>query len=393
MKDEKSFAWECTIGHNSPPQFCRSGAVGIKTLASGAEVVLAPSAHDHALYRNSGATIIRQWNLTKSSNHSFACHETPAFFINIPYSNTFDGKVNYYHYHVDVLLPLFVAFQRASLVENGHEGALVSAVVIPTVSTLQWHSSTLSDHDGSPFEWDTQAFKDPKAHWVQSLQTMTDFPLMPFSSTTDFRGIVEEGRRIAWPCFSSAYFGLPSVEHPAPSTVRRFVEFMRSRLKLRAEPVPCDASDEIGLVRRSNRRLLLNEADLIKAVANATGATIRLLDFGKNGFRADIASMQTLRVLIGIQGSGLINGWYLPPQSGVVVLYQYGAWDVFDEYLSPRGPYAFWANGDPAKSFCNRTVDRFCDSPDTIVDIGAAVEVIYGSLMASRRHCSAEKEL
>ena len=114
VKDEKSFAWECAIGHNSPPQFCRSGAVGIKTLASGAEVVLAPSAHDHALYRNSGATIIRQWNLTKSSNHSFACHETPAFFINIPYSNTFDGKVNYYHYHVDVLLPLFVAFQRAS---------------------------------------------------------------------------------------------------------------------------------------------------------------------------------------------------------------------------------------------------------------------------------------
>ena len=59
--------------------------------------------------------------------------------------------------------------------------------------------------------------------------------------------------------------------------------------------------------------------------------------------------------------------------------------------FSPRGPYAFWANGDPAKSFCNRTVDRFCDSPDTIVDIDAAVKVIVESLMASRRHCSRRK--
>jgi hypothetical protein len=134
--------------------------------------------------------------------------------------------------------------------------------------------------------------------------------------------------------------------------------------------------------------VLLNDAEIASAVHNATGAVVKWLNFGEHGFLEDVSSLQNLRVLVGGQGSGLINGWYLPPGSAVVVLYQYGAWDVFEEFLKPRGPYLWWVNQEESKSFCNRTIDRFCDSPDTLVDIPQAVSVIVDALKQSRSHCA-----
>ena len=389
--------WRCSAGHNIPPQYCTADlGLGLRILDQGADIYLLSSAaagvpsSPAAASPVRGSSGARQWNVSAAppagapfDSTTSACHDMEAFFIVIPYNDAFDGKVNYYHYHVDVLLPLFVAFQRTSLLGNEVGDGRVRALILPTVSRLDWHSSPSPMESGAlpPFNWYTAAFSDPTSHWVRALQTMTDEPLLPFSADGLGRMRGQE------PCFSSARFGLPSLEHPAPSTVKRFVGFMRSRLRLRDDPVPCDAPDEIGLVRRTNRRLLLNEEELVKAITDATGATVRLLNFG-NGYESDVASVQSLRVLLGVQGSGLINGWYLPPRSGVVVLYQLGAWDVFEEYLAPRGPYSYWINGDPARSFCNKSIDRFCDSPDTLVDISEAVGVIRDSLAASRRHCN-----
>jgi hypothetical protein len=384
----RGLEWECAIGHNSPPQFCTGRSVRVTVFDTGAEVTVPSSSHRDAVV---GESVIGQWNVTvgegaaSSASSARTCGDAPAFFFVIPYNDAFDGKVNYYHYHVDVLLPLFVAFQRKAVLGGGG-GHQVSALLVPTVSRLDWHSSSSSSSSSSlsssrAFDWNSPAFSDPETHWVRALQAMTDEPLQPFAAGGLGRMAGVQS------CFPSAHFGLPSVEHPSSSTVKRFVKFMRSRLRLPDSPVPCDAADEIGLVRRTNRRLLLNEAELVASVVAATGATVRFLDFG-SGYEADVAAVQSLRVLLGVQGSGLINGWYLPPHSGVVVLYQLGAWDVFDEYLTPRGPYSYWTNGDPDRSFCNKTIDRFCDSPDTLVDIPAATKVIVDSLAASRQHCN-----
>ena len=98
-------------------------------------------------------------------------------------------------------------------------------------------------------------------------------------------------------------------------------------------------------------------------------------------------SFSTEVPVVGIQGSGLINGWYLRPRSGTVVLYQFGGWDVFEEYLGPLGNYRYWVNGDEARSFCNRTSDPYCDSPDTEVDVSEAVAIVSEALATSRAHC------
>lgn len=132
---------------------------------------------------------------------------------------------------------------------------------------------------------------------------------------------------------------------------------------------------------------MVNEAELVAALEQQLGVEVRMLDFGKRPFEEEVASLQDVRVLFGMQGSGLINGWYLPPQSGTVVLYQYGGWDVFEEYLGPLGNYAWWVNEDEGSSVCNHAIDPFCDSPDTVVDVEAALRILGRALATSRAHC------
>jgi hypothetical protein len=172
--------------------------------------------------------------------------------------------------------------------------------------------------------------------------------------------------------------------------------------------------------QRTNRRILTNEEYLIKRIEKETGAKVTYVEFGKSekdtaeigddvndtetddGYHQgdsehlisnkstyvdDIMKIQKFRLLLGGQGSGLINGLYLRPSSSTMVLYQYQGWDVFHPYLKPIGGLYSWYNRDVSKSFCDQEIDPYCDSPDTEVNIEQVVEMVKLALKDSRSHC------
>jgi hypothetical protein len=156
--------------------------------------------------------------------------------------------------------------------------------------------------------------------------------------------------------------------------------------------------------QRTNRRILTNEDDLIKQIEKETGAKVTYVEFGKsekdtaeigddvNDTETDDGyhhqgDIQKFRLLLGGQGSGLINGLYLRPSSSTMVLYQYQGWDVFHPYLKPIGGLYSWYNRDVSKSFCDQEIDPYCDSPDTEVNIEQVVEMVKLALKDSRSHC------
>jgi len=91
--------------------------------------------------------------------------------------------------------------------------------------------------------------------------------------------------------------------------------------------------------------------------------------------------MADVAVLVGMQGAGMTNGLFLPAGAAAVVLYELGAVeDLFAELLRPRGPYLAWVNEHEENSVCDQAADRFCDSPDTVVDVGEFIEVLAKAL-------------
>eukprot|EP00614_Pseudopedinella_elastica_P027974 CAMPEP_0172626514 /NCGR_PEP_ID=MMETSP1068-20121228/150692_1 /TAXON_ID=35684 /ORGANISM="Pseudopedinella elastica, Strain CCMP716" /LENGTH=278 /DNA_ID=CAMNT_0013436143 /DNA_START=272 /DNA_END=1108 /DNA_ORIENTATION=+ len=268
---------------------------------------------------------------------------------------------------------------------------VIEAYLYPAVSNLEWVAEWKPNAETGPaIDWATHAFDDLGAFWMRILALMTDLPLRPMAGSN--KKVFPSGGGSAPVCHLNGAFGLPSVEHPSPPVVRRFAKFLRSRLGLSPEPVPCDHEDIIGFVKRTNRRIILNEVDLAEAVELATGARVRWLDFG-SGFDLDVGRVQDLRVMVGGQGSGLTNGLYLPSESPVVILYQYGGWDVFEEFLKPRGPLLWWTNSNASASVCNQSIDPLCDSPDTLVDIPEALAVIVRAFELSKSHCNKTRKL
>jgi len=370
--------FNCKKGHGLPPNFCSASPIVVVNSELGGSV-----AHPLklSLPNRKGGSVVEHWGISETSSladypHSYSCSSVPAFLIVVPYSEIISGNMNYYHFHVDVLLPLFSVLRDKGAIDA--KSQRVEAHIIPTVSN-QWLTSLSLGESISTIDWKTRAFDDSEKFWMQALALFSDVALKP---------LAESGPRFAT-CFTTAHFGLPSVEHPSHALMKRFVEFLRTRVGLVADeqPIPCDKPDVIGFVTRSNRRLLVNEDEVAAGIREATGATVKWLDFGNRGFLADIDSVQDLRVLVGGQGSGLINGLYLPAGSAVVVLYQFGGWDVFEEYLKPRGPYLWWVNQEESSSFCNQTLDRYCDSPDTVLDTPAVVSLLTDALKQARSHC------
>ena len=115
--------------------------------------------------------------------------------------------------------------------------------------------------------------------------------------------------------------------------------------------------------------MILNEKELLHAARTRLAARVEPLRFATMPFAAQVAAMTDVSVLVGMQGAGMTNGIFLPTDATAVVLYELGAVeDLFAELLRPRGPYLAWVNKHEANSVCDKAVDRFCDSPDTVVD-------------------------
>jgi hypothetical protein len=145
----------------------------------------------------------------------------------------------------------------------------------------------------------------------------------------------------------------------------------------------------IGLVIREGRRKIHNEAEFISLIHRAglewcqnrsigdvstCRITVPRIIFGKpppppplspsswSSIEQDIQQIQLLSVLIGLQGSGLINGLYLSSFTSVVVYYLNDDWPISSgdplEYLSARGPYLRYVNTDPDRVICPLTNDK-----------------------------------
>ena len=158
----------------------------------------------------------------------------------------------------------------------------------------------------------------------------------------------------------------------------------------------------VGVIARQSRRRVLNAPELISAASTiqqlwcdslgyakdneeACRVVIQLVEFGnKKPYEAiipqlaslpnthcrnqanatnhdsiycDMLMAQSLAVLMGVQGSGLINGLYMPKASCVVAYYPRDSWPVVSgdplATLSQRGPYIRYI--DPNPSECHGT--------------------------------------
>ena len=296
----------CERGHSGP--YCTVSSLGVTREGGGTIRLHHPSQRD-ALTTNDARNVHARWAVEPTTTNWVCSEDSPtAYFIHLPYSPLIGGRINYYQFHVDVLLPLIAAYaDAAKAADDAQVSKAPSAAwgagpfLFPAVSK-DWLAGTEA---GMAIDFTTGAFGDPKAFWVDTLEAISDYPLAPLAP---YDGVSELPG-----CFRSARFGLPSLEHPTPHTVVTSVGILRERLGLSGEmPLPCSAPDEITFVRRSNRRAILNEEELASAVSSSLGATVKWVDFG-SGFRRDLESLRMTRVLVGGQGSGLINGWYLPP--------------------------------------------------------------------------------
>ena len=124
----------CSRGHHRPPNHCTAQVVlEASTTRAGPPVLRAPLPLP-ALTELHGNSVVRQWNLTDErqceSVGSRQCTDTPAWFLVIPFHAQVDGGVNYYHHHVDVLLPLFVGMKKAGYVAGGKSDLSIALIPV-----------------------------------------------------------------------------------------------------------------------------------------------------------------------------------------------------------------------------------------------------------------------
>jgi hypothetical protein len=125
---------------------------------------------------------------------------------------------------------------------------------------------------------------------------------------------------------------------------------------------------------------------------------------------ADLTQIQLLSALIGLQGSGLINGLYLSRFTSVVVYYLNDGWPISSgdplELLSARGPYLTHINTDLSKVSCNLSDDQvslppplsprtltpveYCDSGDLRIDEETYARTITEALDRHQASCLKE---
>lgn len=163
----------------------------------------------------------------------------------------------------------------------------------------------------------------------------------------------------------------------------------------------------IGLVIREGRRKIQNEDEFLEIIKNTAHSwclnnsiyndsnceiTVKKVYFGKrkqpwgSNVETDIEQLQYLTVLIGLQGSGLINGLYVSPYTSVVVYYLNNGWPISSgdplEYIAARGPYIRHINTDPTKVLCHIQDDHVChfSSIDPYPVVSIVIVVISWSM-------------
>ncbi|ESP05688.1 hypothetical protein LOTGIDRAFT_228161 [Lottia gigantea] len=258
------------------------------------------------------------WSLTKSENTSSQCDEIldSGFFFPFYY---FRGGSNYHHLHFDILMPLYnyLYFHK----RNNKNTALFPGVETSRLQVVDWL---------------TPAFDDETKYWnhVISVFRYEDLSYIPVNGD-----LVNSNKNI---CVKAAHFGLPKADHTNSSFLKSFVQFVKNKLNVTHERL---SDQRVGLIKRSNRRRILNEELLIEKVREFVDA--ELVEFSGLTFQEQVNIVQQYSVLIGMNGAGLMNAIYLPPGSVTIQLVPYKA-EVDHKkqaaIYSARGPYLEWHN-------------------------------------------------
>ncbi|CAH1797584.1 unnamed protein product [Owenia fusiformis] len=275
---------------------------------------------------------------------------------------------NYFHLHYDMMLPLFAEIMKT----GSREG---TAAFLPTVESERLKK----------LNWDTVAFDDDSNYWVQTVKLL-------LGKHDAYRPMNDKLRTPGYTiCFKKAYFGSPRFEFDNRDVVRNFIKYAKQMHNITEYNIETPL---VGIISRSNRRRILNEADVVKALSEIVPTV--LIEFTGMTYREQVQLMQKYSVLIGMNGAGLMNALYLPKTSVAIQLVPYKAGLNFNEFgklLKSRGPYIEWHNqheeltvpmpGDPHR---NR--------PDTILHIDEMKELVTEALeLISKQKHNVKTEL
>ena len=138
----------------------------------------------------------------------------------------------------------------------------------------------------------------------------------------------------------------------------------------------------VALLVRRGRRRILNDRDVLQAMATAGRrwaseqgpvcgidsltpppylVEVESLEFGVTGssVSTDVMRVQGVAVLLGLQGSGLVNGLYMPAVATVVALYPSDGWPIVGgdplAVVGQRGPYFAVVNEDRSRVSCSHS--------------------------------------
>ncbi|XP_046370720.2 alpha-1,3-arabinosyltransferase XAT3-like [Haliotis rufescens] len=259
---------------------------------------------------------------------------------------------NYFHLHYDMMIPLFSELRKE---DKGKK-----IVLMPSVESVRLQA----------MYWETKAFHDTSKYWYQMLKVLaSSHTLLPL----DDRIQKSQGNI----CFKTINFGTPMYSSADKDLIIPYVQFIKEELGVRHHQI---SKDKVGIIKRTNRRRILNEGELVEAVSNI--ADVELVDFSRLSFKQQIEKVQEYSVLVGMNGAGLMNGLFLSPGAVTVQLVPFRAdlnFKEFGQLLKNRGPYLEWHN-EHANLSQELPNDPYHGQSDTTVQVGEFVELIKKAL-------------
>ena len=336
------------------------------------------------------------------------------------------GRLNYYHLHYDVLLPLHALLVGPLAVRSGAEGREIDALVeawrdgadadaddadaapvtlVPAVEHGVFHPTLPKGVD-----WGTNLFDrggGGPALWREALERLygacsgVGGSMAPLNDAT---------RRARAPlCFRSLLLGLPKVKHGDAALLRSYVAHTLASFGVEPGVVASGAPSAsasadargdgdgdgdgsgssssggrapplvVGFVVRRGRRKVLNVAELLTAcvalgVERGEEWACERVDFDGMTLGEQVARVQRFSVLVGMQGAGMINGMWLPRGAAALVLFQLNpSGDHFRKLLRPllgTRRYFTWVNTNASASLiADPERDPYGDQADTRVDV------------------------
>lgn len=295
------------------------------------------------------------WPLKQTSLLNIECNAIydKAFVFTVYY---WAKGSNYFHVLYDMALPLFSLTRNLSRSE--------SVAVMPAVESKRM----------KPITFDIDAFTDDGKFWMEIMKLLFgSADLLPLDRKT-----LERNKTV---CFRQAYFGTPRVDYTV--AVEDFVQFVKKELGIPEESIfHYSRKHKVGLIKRSNRRLILNEPELVKAVGHL--AETDMLKFEGKSFHEQVALVQNYAVIVGVNGAGLMNALFRCRGCVAIQLVPYNATQLnfkeFGKLLRVEGPYLEWHNKHEHLSK-SRPGDQYNSSSDTIVHIEEYVQLINEALL------------